>query len=343
MEKSIWGAYLRNKSGFLEFCLDTRLRILFVGKNHSQGLKDSDPSSFSNTARALGHEVVESLDDQPEIVICVDYKRADMKTIYQARKQKIRTTLIINEPEVVISQNSKTSVHRKFDSFIEIGRPESTPQLKWPQTWRVIDKSPYRSKSAIMVNADKWSFVSGSLYWLRAAIASESNCLDVYGYGWDRRWYVRLAHRVFELLRTIVALRLPTLEGIRHMLSRPIAYRGAVRDKVAEMSKYSVAVVIENSQELLTEKLFDAWFAGCIPVYIGPSVQKFGIPRELVVESKPNIKDLKIAIDTAVKMDRTQFVKSVEEFLATSAAKDWHARSAIRSALEVAISPDSSK
>lgn len=316
------------------------MKILFVGKNFSQGLKDSDSSSFYSTARELGHQVVESLEDQPEIVICVDYMRADMQIINRAQKMQIPTTLIINEPEVVIPQQASKGIRCKFDRVLEIGRPDSIPQLKWAQTWRSTNRQQTRSKSAVMINADKWSFVTGSLYWLRAAVASESHNLDVFGHGWDRKLHVRFAHRVFELLRTIVARRVPSLKGIRYVLSRPLAFKGAVQDKVQEMSKYSVAIVIENSQELLSEKLFDAWFAGCVPVYVGPSVKKFGLPSDLVVQSKPNIKHLKAAIDSAINFDRSQFLESLERFLASSAGSEWQAKNAIKIMLEAAIAPN---
>lgn len=319
------------------------MRILFVGKNSTQGLKDSDSSSLESTARELGHQVVASLEDQPNILICVDFKMTDIKIIHRAKRMQIPTTLIINEPEVVIPQQSRRSIRRKFDTVLEIGRPDSIPQLKWAQTWRSIDREQARSKSVVMINADKWSFVEGSLYWLRAAVASEIPNLDVFGHGWDRKLHVRFSHRVFELLRTLVARRMPSLKGIRYVLSRPLASKGAVQDKVQEMSKYSVALVIENSQELLTEKLFDAWFAGCVPVYVGPSVKKFGLPSELVVECEPNQDHLKAAIDAALKIDRNQFLESLERFLASSSGSQWQAKNAIKRALEAAISTNISK
>lgn len=319
------------------------MKILFVGKNFSQGLKDSDSSSLDSTARELGHQVVASLEDQPEIVICVDYKRADMKIINRAQKMQIPTTLIINEPEIVIPQQARNDIRCKFDRVLEVGRPDSIPQLKWAQTWRSINRQQARSKSAVMINADKWSFVTGSFYWLRAAAASEIRCLDVFGHGWDRKLHVRLAHRVFELLRTLVARRVPSLEGIRYVLSRPLTFKGATQDKVKEMSKYSVALVVENSQELLTEKLFDAWFAGCVPVYVGPSVKKFSLPSELVVQSEPDLEHLKAAIDSAINLDRSQFLKSLEQFLASSVGSEWQAKNAIKTVLEAAIAPNISK
>jgi hypothetical protein len=315
------------------------LRILFVGKNFSQGLKDSDSSSLDSTARELGHQVVASLEDYPEILICVDYKRTDMKIIDRAKKMQIPTTLIICEPEVVIPQQARKSLRRRFDRVLEIGRPETIPQLKWAQTWRSLDREQARSKSAVMINADKWSFITGNLYWLRAAVASESHDLDVFGHGWDRKLHIRLAHRVFELLRTLVARRMPSIKGINYILSKPLSLKGAVLDKVEQMTNYRVALVIENSQELLTEKLFDAWFAGCVPVYVGPSVKKFGIPSELVVECEPNKEHLKASIRSALNFDRTQFLNSLEQFLASSAGSEWQANNAIKSALEAAIVP----
>lgn len=313
------------------------MRILFLGKNHSQGLKESDPSSFAGRALELGHELVESLQNQPEIVICVDYRGSDMRIINQARKSGIPTVLIINEPEVVIPQQYSKQIRRKFNKVLEIGRPDSSPRLKWPQTFRSISKITDRRQSAVMINADKWSFITGQLYWLRAGVASECSTVEVIGHGWIRPFWIRVSHRLFELLRTIAAFRLPNVEGIRYLLSRPISYKGTAEDKVEAMSAYKVAVVIENSQMLVTEKLFDAWFAGCVPVYVGPDLRSLDLPSDLAFPSLPSRSALEKAIAIAMAEDHTRFLQKLEHFLESSAAADWRSDNAIRAALDAAL------
>lgn len=50
------------------------------------------------------------------------------------------------------------------------------------------------------------------------------------------------------------------------------------------MATKDFAVVIENSQTYISEKLFDAVIAGCIPLFCGPRLSQFGIPEGVAVE-----------------------------------------------------------
>jgi hypothetical protein len=318
------------------------LRILFLGKNYSQGLKDLDPTSISMIASNSGHEILTDLDEGPDVVICVDYKGSDMRIISKAKINKIPCVLIINEPRVVIPQHSNRRILGKFDRIVRIGRPDAKPMVRWAQTWRELNLNLDRMQKVILINADKWSFIRGQLYWLRAALATTNNSIDVFGPGWDRGNLARLAHRLFEFIRTLAARERPNLRGIGFLLAKPLSYKGTVADKVHEMAKYKISLVIENSQELLTEKLFDAWFAGCIPVYVGPDVRKLGLPEDLAVNSEPTITSVEGAIKLADAINLSEYHKKLRSFLNSPEAAAWRSDSAINAALEAALDPKTS-
>ena len=46
----------------------------------------------------------------------------------------------------------------------------------------------------------------------------------------------------------------------------------------------NATLVIENEKTYLSEKLFNALLAGCIPIYIGPELTKFKLPRGIAIE-----------------------------------------------------------
>lgn len=317
------------------------MRILFTGKNHSQALKIHDPASLAGMARALKHEVVTSIADEPDLVICVDYEKASRPMVRQARTKSIRTVLVANEPAVVIPQHAQSRIRREFDLVLEVGRWWAEPQLRWPQTWLPISDNRERLDRVVLVNADKWSFVRGQYYWLRAAAASKLDSVDVYGFGWDRSVTVRFTHRAYELVRTVTAGVLPSFEGLGVSLATPKAYRGSVKNKLAEMSRYKVALVVENSNEFLSEKLFDAWFAGCIPVFVGPPVEFYGIPKDLIVGvDEPNLAGIKEAVEIAMAMDRGLFTRRVKDFLGSTPASKWNSEEALQAILTAATAND---
>jgi hypothetical protein len=321
--------------------LEKKLRILLTGKNYCQGLNDRDPSSLLGTAQFIGFEVVDSIADQPDVLICVDFERKALPLIRESKRCGVKTVLVVNEPRVVIPQHEQSRIRNKFDLVIDVGRPWAEPKLKWPQTWRPVSENSSRLERAVLVNADKWSFVYGQHYWLRAAAASKLEKIDVFGFGWERPLFVRLAHRIFELGRTVFSGALPNFQGVTDVLATPKFYKGSASDKISAMSNYKVALVVENSSEVLTEKLFDAWFAGCIPVYLGPPVEAFGIPRHLCVAvEEPTLNGVQEALDKALEADRVFFVRNLNEYLGSQSAMSWKADVALKAVLDTSIATD---
>lgn len=87
------------------------------------------------------------------------------------------------------------------------------------------------------------------------------------------------------------------------------SWRGKVENKLATMSNYRFNLCYENAQNLrgyLTEKIFDAFHAGCVPIYLGA----------------PDIEDM-IPIDTFI--DRRRFSSDGEllEFLRSVDESQW--------------------
>lgn len=87
---------------------------------------------------------------------------------------------------------------------------------------------------------------------------------DLYGEGWTARHAAVAADVHADALR---------------------AYRGAVADKLALLASYRFALAVENTRfpGYITEKLFDAMYARCIPVYVGaPDVAQYVPPATFV-------------------------------------------------------------
>ena len=315
------------------------MRIFFTGKNARQGLKDTDPTSLVSVASALGITVSENLSPSDDLLVCADFDVAAQRQAKRAKRIGVPTCLIVNEPAVVIPQHAQDRVLKQFDRTIYIGRPTQDPKLKWPQTWTHLRDSSERMDRAVVVNADKWSYIRGQHYWLRSAISSSDSRVDVFGPGWSRPGRVRLAHRVYELARTLASRTLPTFKGLSVILQRPRNYLGLAADKIATMSKYKVAIVIENSSELITEKLFDAWFAGCIPVYVGPGIPYFDLPGGLIVDGgSGSLAALQEGLEEAFSRDHHEHMVALRVFLESSEAKKWKSEQAIPAILKSVLS-----
>jgi hypothetical protein len=144
----------------------------------------------------------------------------------------------------------------------------------------------------MLVNANKWSVTGDSLYGLRRQVirdAAERGVeIDTFGAGWDNSWRRNGALLGRALVSSLHARTMPHLrEGLRGL---PIARRhchGPIADKLETGSAYQMAVVIENSATYVSEKVFDALRAGCVPVYVGPPLGEYGIPEAAVLQVAP--------------------------------------------------------
>jgi hypothetical protein len=88
------------------------------------------------------------------------------------------------------------------------------------------------------------------------------------------------------------------------------------------MSKYRYALVIENSAEYMSEKLMEALFAGCIPIYVGPDPQEYGIPKELVIWTKPNIRAIEHSLAEAATWNLEEFYSRLAVFLSARSTRE---------------------
>ena len=105
----------------------------------------------------------------------------------------------------------------------------------------------------------------------------------LYGRGWDRpaalpgRW-----GRVRNQLRKILTHFLP--------VKSPYAtWRGPVDDKIELLTRARFCLAHENCRDLagyVTEKLFDSFRAGCVPVYVGPKEIGELVPTDCFIDGR---------------------------------------------------------
>jgi len=247
---------------------------------------------------------VQRLSDNPDIIICMDWKRSSGRLIKKAKDRGIPAILVKSEPSVVILGHSNSAIDSMFDKVIEIGRPKAEPLIKYPISWSLdFFDNAKRLDRAVAVSAHKFSFVSGELYSLRSEAYSKLDYLDLFGVGWERSFLANLLKMARELQIALRGnVRLLSFGCFRNLRNKPLNFIGETENKLRSMSRYRVALVIENSAEYMSEKLVDSILAGTIPVYVGPSLQSFGIPKGLVVTAEPNLVSINQSLHRALNM-----------------------------------------
>jgi len=289
--------------------------------------------NFVNRLMAQGFNVTLN-PDSAEYFVCVDHSPSDLRSARRVGITRERSVLIRNEPTVVSPENRDSVVRKEYALIIDMGRPSSISRntMPWPQQWpsaatERIDFSP-RKNRVVLINANKVSFLPGELYSLRRACLAKFDSIDLFGQGWNMSFGEKQKHYLSNLLIALKSGQLPRFSGGRYFFRNYENWKCAPVDKREIAKSYKFALVIENSKEFITEKLFDAFFSGCIPVYVGPNLDEFEIPNTLYVQAQDNLISIELAIESAKQIDYIKWEVIKDEWLSKVNVKDiWSADS----------------
>lgn len=257
------------------------------------GFEKSEAGELLRVLRNMGYTLVEPTSREATHFVSLDH-HVESLTAVAERVPIERRILLVLEPRVVKPGNYRPETTSHYGAVLSYTRAAVASRvLPWPQRdWRARPPATTiqrESGTTALINANKLSFIGGSLYGLRRrvirAFSHEGLPLTLAGPNWERRGltalyenaksiaYATLNHERVVLSEWAVPLR----------LGPSITHLGPVKDKEAVLLGCEFAVVIENSADYVSEKLFDAVIAGCIPLYVGPPLRDYNIPDDVAV------------------------------------------------------------
>jgi hypothetical protein len=247
---------------------------------------------FKKTILDLGHTIVEGDLSQPsDAVIANTHNKRIEKYIIESGIPINKRILVQWEPNIVDNQIHKPKTISFYGHVYAASQLwKANPNISsfyWPQDYfepmKNFDNWNNRKAKAVIIQGNKFSARNGELYSLRRkVISSNSDQIDLYGTDWNRGY-------LFDILQWIRSASKSTpsqikLNTLSLMGNKYANYFGSIKEKDKVLSKYKIAVVIENSADFVSEKLFDAARNGCIPIYCGPRLNEFGINNVIEVE-----------------------------------------------------------
>jgi len=138
---------------------------------------------------------------------------------------------------------------------------------------------------------------------------------DLYGIGWDK--YVFSGSKIIRGLNRIKPLT-------RLLAPKYPSYKGSIESKAQILKDYKFVICYENAKEIpgyITEKIFDCFFAGCVPIYWGaPNIADF-IPTSTFID-KENFKsyeELYKYIKTMSISEYQEYLTAIEKFVKSDA------------------------
>ena len=138
---------------------------------------------------------------------------------------------------------------------------------------------------------------------------------DLYGVGWNK-------YR-FKGVKIVRALnRLPYFPKffLRFTKQTYLSYKGTLENKRTVMEKYKFSICYENARDIpgyITEKIFDSFFAGCVPIYWGANNVFDYIPKECFIDKRDftSYEDLYSFIKNMSNGSYMQYLESIENYL----------------------------
>ena len=149
---------------------------------------------------------------------------------------------------------------------------------------------------------------------------------DLYGTGWNKYHF-----RGSKIIR--VFNRIPYIPELFANFTGQIypSYKGLVDSKYETMQNYKFAICYENIKDqngYITEKIFDCFFAGCVPIYWGAKNITEHIPKECFIDRRDfkNYEDIYRYISSMDKKTYINYINNIENFLNSSKVDQFRAQ-----------------
>ena len=228
---------------------------------------------------------------QHRFLICVEARIVDPRSFSRHILRKFSQVGTISSDIKMTSSSTKfpggsfDSLHRPDDLFTNDGKRDG----------------------CVILNQNKFSLVSTSNYALRSRFVRHAHSLDiplsVGGANWSRGYGWTTLHLLFHALIALRAHELPSLSQITLPQSRRSRNKllGPISDGLDFLRRFQICVVIENESEssLVSEKLFNAFKAGCQCVYVGPRLNPDDFPKHFLHQAQASVSDICRAIKEA--------------------------------------------
>ena len=156
-----------------------------------------------------------------------------------------------------------------------------------------------------MILANKFSASRGQNYTLRRNTdlikdRSGNYLVDLFGGNWNKGKIYDFRHFFGQFIRT--PKKSLDLLSWTSLGKKQLNFLGHAPLKTKTASKYRINLVIENSSEYVSEKLFEAHLSQNIVIYVGANLKFEGINHNLAIQCEPNVDELTSHINYLVNL-----------------------------------------
>ena len=202
---------------------------------------------------------------------------------------------------------------------------------KIPSSFHTFSERNYLA----LINANKYSYIRHELYsFRRDAIRyfEKQKDFDLFGFGWDRNNAIN-PYLVISALKSFQIFKY--FKDLVDSLKPYSSYRGSVQDKYSVLAKYKFCLCFENEEKIMgwiSEKIFDCFFAGTVPIYLGAENIDTYIPSECYIDMRKfkNFQKLDSYLKTISQADFTKIQQAGQNFIRSNQFIKWKPESVCR-------------
>ena len=262
-------------------------------------------------------------------VIFNDMPKANQKVVHGPRKY-----LLALESVVIQKNNFDIKFHAKFrkvftwhDSFVDGDKYVKVNYAHlFPENIR--KGIEHKDKLCTLISGNKqvshplelYSKRVDAIRWFEEHYPQD---FDLYGVGWED---VSFKNKYVNYILT----RLKLKKALGYFVRGFPSYKGKVESKKPILERYRFAICYENARDIpgyITEKIFDCFFAGCVPIYWGANNIEEHIPKECFIDKReyPTYEGLYDRMINMSDEEYLSYLDNIEHFLKSSKADPFRA------------------
>lgn len=233
--------------------------------------------------------------------------------------------LVQVEPEVVRPDLYTRKIFETYDYIIPISEERATRQGLDYWIELPIEIPSYKRtkreklKFAALVNEHKFSAVNRSKYGLRRDVIKLCNSkgieLSLFGKQWNEAKTIAFRRRLYALRMAINARSPISISECFGDLLYPFHSCGLMDPEGRGLQEFKYSIVIENDLDYVSEKIWKSLYAGSIPIYVGPNLEKYGMISELIFPSIDRASSVVEALERARKVNIFKWRVEVDKCL----------------------------
>ena len=260
-----------------------------------------------------------------DAIIFIDMPSENDPIFIESVKLKKLMYLLIYEAQIIRPTAYNLETHKLFkkvftwsDDLINI---DSKKYIKINFSFDISDtiykNIQGKEKLCCLISGNKKSNHINELYSERVDAIRwfEKNHLDefdLFGIGWKNIAYGENRYINYILRKS---------PSFTKFFSRKfLSYKGSIERKKPILEKYKFSICYENIKDVpgyITEKIFDSFFAGCIPIYLGANNISEYIPSNCFIDKRKftSYEDLYNYIKNVSDDEYMEYLSNIEYFL----------------------------